>query len=570
MKKYLLLLVLLLIPSIAFAASPELIVRIQGNAITVKDGDTIINDYSSYFTYVDGVLTLNERTIIKNLEYDDVDLTITSNNKVAYIKDVHAPSNAQGHNTLKIINYNNDENTSYILNISNYSSVEVENSTIYNMSGISNFWNREAGVTVKNSKLYSARSSIIHCGGPILIDNSYIESNMIQSEYNSVIVKDSTIKLRGGLYSEGDYVHIFNSTIEDDPLNTSGTHGYIDTFRSAYSTDYSIPDIIIKDSKIDVLRISVISDNNLPIIFENSDIKVKNNLYLRQVNMINTKLKCLEYFSAKLLNAKDSIIDLNGEFNLEGSSNENLKTVIDNTTINYKNRFYSDMNFEINNSRIYGTGRMLLYKDSIFNNSYLKILDSDTKFDGDSLSATRKFKIHRTYVYIENLKGGLPFRASNIFEYDEGTVFIDKDNTTIYPLYVGSYIFFYDELMHEVTASVTMNYKTNIKFRIKDGTWADGTSDDIVITKNAWTELTADDIPTGMMGDGEGYWVVEPKVGDVITDDVEYVYVFKQVKGIEENPVTGVFTHTLILIGLLIISIIGYKKLNKMELFKKY
>ena len=128
--------ILLLIPFSVHAEDIYYSVTINDNNIVVKDYNTNeqINNYSNYLTYSNKVLTLKEGTIVRELSFDDNDLTITSNNKVAFLGDVRNSTNQNSSYfpTLTIKNFKNSENPPVGLTTNvGYTSIVLENCYLY-------------------------------------------------------------------------------------------------------------------------------------------------------------------------------------------------------------------------------------------------------------------------------------------------------------------------------------------------------------------------------------------------------------------------------------------------------
>ena len=156
MKKYLLLLILL-IPFVVHADATKYNVVINNDNISVSivDGGNVSN-YSNIVTYQNRVLTVHEGVTINELDYNDIDITITSNDKIAYIGTIKGDN--QRHNTLTIKNFKNDENTPFELYTwTLYAQINIEDSTIYraNIRNKDSDENIEYGATIKNTKIYN-------------------------------------------------------------------------------------------------------------------------------------------------------------------------------------------------------------------------------------------------------------------------------------------------------------------------------------------------------------------------------------------------------------------------------
>ena len=566
MKKYLLLLILLLVPTIAFANDTKLNVTIVDDDITVEElyvGE--ISDYSNYLTYSNRILTIKEGTAIANLESNNIDLTITSNNKpvsLGYIyRDWHDSSKDK---TVTIKELINAENGPFNMSTSmQYSSIVVEDSVLYNFSSL---YNQDSslsgGITVKDSKIYGVDGSQIHPGGPIYLENvEYYGASLIHSEESSMTFIDSYIEVNGSMHCEsGDgYIRVINSTIKGNTdLSAYPSRGY--------SNKYGME---IVDSNIEIGRLYIESTDK-PSLFKNSSIKLAGGadsdfysyLTIEDTTVTNGVLRLHRggYFKNATINSDygfgsvgdpDTLVEINdSKMNLKGYVSFHGPTILDNT-------WFSLLGYATS-----------YYKPTI-KNSYIKVINSDE--NKIAFQALNGLEVSNSYLYIENDPPYLiyPFMVQGDFIYNN-EVFSDKNNVPIYAWDERNNIFFYDEEVGDkLTYSVTMSSKVNVTFKVKGGTWSDGTSDDIVVSKDIWSKLSNEDIPTGMLGDGEGYWEVIPSTDDYLKENLEFVYVFSKVKGVEENPKTGVFTYTsLILVLLMILLYIRYR--YKHETLYKY
>ena len=140
-------------------------------------------------------------------------------------------------------------------------------------------------------------------------------------------------------------------------------------------------------------------------------------------------------------------------------------------------------------------------------------------------------------------------------------------------------------------SDVLLRDKLNITFKIVNGKWSDGTTNDIVLEKYAFDKLLEEEIPKNMIpndGYDKGKWNIDI-IYDDLKDDYVYTYEYELKKEDEntnltldtdeangwndkeklENPETGAFV-SIISIGILIIlSIVLFIYLKKRTIFKK-
>ena len=126
----------------------------------------------------------------------------------------------------------------------------------------------------------------------------------------------------------------------------------------------------------------------------------------------------------------------------------------------------------------------------------------------------------------------------------------------------------------EISPFAEIKTPLKITFKIINGKWADGTTEDKEVGTYWHGAISEDDIPVGMIAnDGytSGSWDKEISYDDV-TDEAIYTYTFRklgEVKGVEENPKTGMTNYSLIVLILLVISIVMYNASRNKTVFYK-
>jgi hypothetical protein len=220
---------------------------------------------------------------------------------------------------------------------------------------------------------------------------------------------------------------------------------------------------------------------------------------------------------------------------------------------------------------------MYIQDDTSINNSYIKVIyDNSDGYNSPSLSIGKNFKMNNSYLYIENNELNKPAfissELSNKIIFDDGLSVTDKNGVELKLVYkdgVG-YSYYYDNDGNNISNTVTLRAKANVTFKIVNGAWADGSINDIVITKDVWDKLNEDEIPS-IEGLPNGHWEIVPSTDDYIKGDVTYVYVIDEVvKGVEENPKTGInYIYTIISFIIAIsLSIMYFKYFNKTYFMK--
>ena len=514
------------------------------DSLIVKDGynGPVVDDYSEDFTYSNNILTINENTIIDEILLHK-QLSITSNNKpvglgrIDYVYDDWDKSDVNIYDT-KIVTLDN----SYRFNISRLNSAKLTNVEADNYDRIEV---HKDGIEINNCKL---AGGYIVGNGPVVINNSDIQPQSMKIDYSPyIIVNNSHIHGFQSYYTNSNqgYFKFVDSVIESDDENSR-----------LWTATVERKTIIVENSTIRVALLQ--SDGNTNSA---GDLEVKNStLDVGELNLY-----------------KGAYID-NSTLNIDSLRTGGLTNYLNfnNCIVNIKDMAswnITAQRLNLNNTYWNQKGAWTLYSDD----AELNIKDSYFNLIG-SIIVYGSANINNSYFKIVNEQDELPFAYYSI-KIDDGLKLTDINNTELNQKLihiddvwdpVDVYELFYSN--DELSSSVTLSSKKTITFKIQGGTWADGKTNDIVITKDIWTKLTNDEIPTGMLGDGEGYWKVVPSTEDYIKDDLEFVYVFGKVKGEEEvtNPKTGVFKNTFTIIVLLLISFKIYKVYSKKTYYNRY
>ena len=161
---------------------------------------------------------------------------------------------------------------------------------------------------------------------------------------------------------------------------------------------------------------------------------------------------------------------------------------------------------------------------------------------------------------------------------DDGLYFTDKNKTRLNQLvqhYVDNsnpdynydyYLLSYDD--NTISRSAMLVSTATITFKVKGGTWKDGTTDDIVITKNVWEKLTQEELNKILSNIKDGSWDSIPNIDDYIKGDTVYTFTVSSVKGVTENPKTGRIFNSMILVILSGIFMVFYVRLMNKSSFK--
>ncbi len=183
-----------------------------------------------------------------------------------------------------------------------------------------------------------------------------------------------------------------------------------------------------------------------------------------------------------------------------------------------------DSIFIVDNREVDNTFKYPVYVagNTNINNSTVKFI---SQYDKAAFTTSGILTIDEKMVKIDNNKNEL-----SLLEYS--SVPTDINITVPAPVvyYLGT------GTNTESTYDILTTYK-KVTFKIKNGTWADGTNDDIVIDVEFGHVLTEDDIPSGMKALDKTYagrW--KEDLDEYILDDTTFNYIFEKIT----NPKTGV------------------------------
>jgi hypothetical protein len=272
-----------------------------------------------------------------------------------------------------------------------------------------------------------------------------------------------------------------------------------------------------------------------------------------------------------------SIINSTVETNKSIHNNEGINTIIKDSVLKVGTN-YSDYNETSISSSSIEAGIMILFENAAVNNSSVKVIYPSgltSRYSG-AFNIRKKLSLNKSYIYLEsNDNDKVAFQIidpEGNFEYDDDLVVTDKNGVELKLVYkdgTGS-SYYYDNDGNNISNTVTLRAKANVTFKIVNGAWADGSINDIVITKDVWDKLNEDEIPS-IEGLSNGHWEIVPSTDDYIKGDVTYVYVIDEVvKGVEENPKTGInYIYTIISFIIAIsLSIMYFKYFNKTYFMK--
>ena len=222
-------------------------------------------------------------------------------------------------------------------------------------------------------------------------------------------------------------------------------------------------------------------------------------------------------------------------------------------------------------SSINGTGEFVVSDKLEVEQSFIKFTNEDNTYP--TLMVGNEINVNNSKIFLENKGTSVPFASvTGKITFNDNVNIVDYTNTDLTIKKQDDYPYnFYVKADGTAAKNISISNDIKITFRIKNGTWADGSTKDITIIKRAMDRFEESDIPTGMVpvkGAINGTWNREPKVGDSVSEEYVYVYSYTLAKA-DSNPTTGVFNYTLIIVGVCAASLILYNRIKKKSHFNK-
>ena len=320
---------------------------------------------------------------------------------------------------------------------------------------------------------------------------------------------------------------------------------------------------------------------NDTFIFKDSEIHVNSLFeflfsaytYIDNTTITSLQLNIMEF------KMKDSTIET-GDIYINHNELFEDGSLIENSTIKSKN-------FYMNNGGDYKIINSTIESTSFYSSYHARVFLDKSKITSHDRTRFRLGSFNHSYVFTDmsdhNNDGVVNTQLLN-YSDDVSYIATDLDNNILEP-HIGDYCY-NDDPSACINAYFTeyplvlIRDKINIKFKIVNGTWENGSLDDIEYELYSFDKLSNDQIPTNMIAkDGyeNGSWDSE-LIYDELNDDYVFTYSFKKkgivesVKGVieelKENPKTGVFRYSFITLLLLCISILVYRKLTFNRYFK--
>ena len=227
-----------------------------------------------------------------------------------------------------------------------------------------------------------------------------------------------------------------------------------------------------------------------------------------------------------------------------------------------------DSTMNILNSVINGNGSMIVADNFNIEESYINLTASNQYA---TLVVGNKATISNSTILLENEGTGVAFGSySGEVEFVNGGVPTTKYGAIVTMDDYSTPLYAFVMENHDPAKTFTISSEVTITFRVKNGTWANGSTNDIVYTKRTYDKLNESEIPTGMIAaDGaiNGSWNQIPQAGSYVTRSVVYEYSYIKAKA-DKNPATGVFNYTFVIVIGMAIGLAFYKKYKNKTLFK--
>ena len=437
------------------------------------------------------------------------------------------------------------------------------------------------------------------CGSQIYtqIGGTYINNSEIE-----------TGKVYGTVFSYGN-TYIDNSTINCVMFSKQADEGlvtiknskiYSQSQISFFSTndDYAV---IFQNSEIESGEIYIPSASS---IIEGCTINSTSDLYLSKNAIIkNTKATLQGGISKCGVNGTGTLIiedsDILGSFCVGRSNDTTSKTIIKNTSIKSNN--WSDFNSELlfENCKFDFPQSVYFFQDTSINNSEgnfsditiaydaLNISNSNLKITNEKSTSEKLFplytkndlKINNSNIIINNIKNEK--KAASIqgnLILDDKIMPIDNQNTKLnlirleddaedrstcsicYDANKPIYIFTYED--NSYSKYVQLATTKTITFKVKNGTWLDGTTDDIKLDYLYGEKIEVEKLPDQvkeLLSSKMGVWSMDLNNLDP-TKDLEIEFKYDLI-----NPDTSNKIVLLLVFVVILVVVLRNKKIYKKE-----
>ena len=591
--------------------------------------------FNSYFEYDGNTLTLNNTSEQYFLEINkDIKITSTTNvvigmsfiySNITIESNYNIVFNAYDKTNSKSITLKNSNIT--IPQLHNFKNVIIDN--CHNddgngVSGVIHYDSNNYGIVTINNSTFNGEliyiselhvtdseinsNSLISPGNSGLkmnIDNSKITGNTFLINGVSddhLVINDSEITFQSFTAAASWEKNIFDITsskfnasfinyltlnFKDSEVNIAGAWSKLvfDNCNVTSTGSGAYKEIHAKDSTINADALMLLGWDDDTIILENTELNVTGVIATAQ-NIFkasnNSKITVNRNITTGVFNIDDSTIEADSFVSI---NSDNKYCNITNSNINIKNiDIRGGQKLDIDNSYItsdvfeaYTVKTFNLNKSKIIvnNNTYLKYFDFNHSYFlvNNTTDDPATFRNNYGLKYFYTLINKMP---SNVIATDLNNNFID-------PIEADENHTFYN--------NVLLRDKLNITFKIVNGKWSDGTTNDIVLEKYAFDKLLEEDIPKNMIpndGYDKGKWNIDI-IYDDLKDDYVYTYEFELKKEDEntnltldtdeangwnekekyENPETGADVSIIAISILIILGISLFIYSKKRTIFKK-
>lgn len=405
----------------------------------------------------------------------------------------------------------------------------------YDVCGFVEYRNNEDIVSKLTNVTLNGESAISGFGNfeldKVTMNPSFV---VFDGDYNGIKMAS------GSIFSVAGYLKIKNSNL--NILHGVGALKDIDVIDSDINFDLDSLVDYIKENNISSFAYGIFNSQLVPSADYKvtiNDSNLTGNVNIATVYPVDIKSSKIdsEFIELDDGNIVGGGIGCLGGLTIEGSDIDlALADLIGNTSVDSSKVVFSiairmqgnldieDSIFILDNREVDNTFKYPVYVagNTNINNSTVKFI---SQYDKAAFTTSGSLTIDEKMVKIDNNKNEL-----SLLEYSSvpTDINITVPASTVYYLGTGANT--------ESTYDILTTYK-KVTFKIKNGTWADGTNDDIVIDVEFGHVLTEDDIPSGMKALDKTYagrWKEE--LDEYILDDTTFNYIFEKIT----NPKTGV------------------------------
>ena len=484
----------------------------DNSSIVVKNAlnDSVISDYSNILEYSNDVLTIKEGVYVNKIEVHK-NITITSNNKKTYINTIAGE-------TVELV--------ADKLYFETYDSAATPYNNQYNVPEYTHFGANKLTIKDSNIKMNSNKGMMdnqIHTNDyDLLIENSNINTTILEIYKNNtnIVINNSNI-YAAIIYAVGEnQSDSLNIKINDSVLEFYEYQGnsYIQAYNDIIVNNSTIKNCKIINSKNSLLldNVQLIKGNSVEQAFSSSTMTIK-----------NSNLNVNYYFAGNnlyLINTSLTVIgDENNNFTFQSSQGQIKMPIIS---------IYENIDLKSSSLEIDSTKTKALNDETLPPIAFLGTFTSDDP----------------SFVFIDDNKNILKMSQDDTTNYGVSSLLQGGSTFNTYTKESG-------EKVYKIRTSSVVKYK----LKIVNGTWDDGTTEDVEVNLLDGEVPNKDTIKSKSSIDG--YVLSVTKTGDN-----EYTYEYKKLV----NPKTGVYIisigYVIFVIGFLLFKIY----LKNSSLFKRF